>query len=372
MNITPNIIIGAGPAGLAVAGRMKQNNVPFRILEQSQNIANSWHQHYDRLHLHTIKSLSHLPGMKFPSDYPTYVPRKKLIEYYQGYTKHFNIEPDLDMEVISVKRNEDVWHVKTNKESLIAKSVIFATGINRKPFCPNWPGKEKFEGTILHSSKYKNPNPFNAKKVLVIGMGNTGAEIAFDLSENNVETYLSVRSPVNIVPRDINGNPVQSTSKILAKLPFGNWIGKKVAELVIGDLSSYGLEMSKDYPVKQLMETGKTPIIDIGTVKNIKNGKIKILPDLKSFKKNKICFIDEREMPFDAVILATGYRAGLEDFIINAKELFDDNHYPKSPIATGKFKGLYFVGFDNYKLGGVLGTILTDSRTVVEEIVKGS
>lgn len=372
MEIVENIIIGAGPAGLAVAGRMKQDKIPFRIFEKSKYVASSWHNHYDRLHLHTIKSSSHLPGLKFPKDYPTYVPRKKLIEYYEDYSKHFDIQPELEKEVLSVKSKDGGWQILTKEERIQAKNIIFATGINRNPISPNWSGKEKFEGTILHSSKYKNPSPFYSKKVLVIGMGNTGAEIAFDLSENNVDTYLSVRSPVNIVPRDLNGNSVQATSKILAKLPYGNWIGKKVAALVIGDLSPYGLQMSKDYPAKQLMKTGKTPVIDIGTVKNIKNGKIKILTDLKSFKKNSICFIDDSEITFDAVILATGYRAGLEDFLVDTTNLFDENNYPKSPIGADKFKGLYFVGFDNYKLGGVLGTILTDSKTVVDEIAKGS
>lgn len=365
-----NLIIGAGPAGLAVAGRMRQLDMPFTIVEQSENIADSWHHHYDRLHLHTIKSLSHLPGLKFPKDYPRYVPRQKLVDYYYDYAKQFGIEPQLNTKVEAVRKEVKGWIVKTKNEEIQAEHIVFATGINRKPFSPDWPGKDSFKGQIIHSRKYKNPSAFDGQKVLVVGMGNTGAEIAFDLSDKGVDTYLSVRSPVNIVPRDINGNPTQVTAKLLSRIPFGDWIGKKVAGLVIGDLTKYGLEMSKDYPAKQLRETGKTPVIDIGTVKNIKNGKIKIKSDIKSFSKDTITFSDDSEESFDAVILATGYRAGIDDFLEETEGLLDKHHYPKTPIGEDNFAGLYFVGFDNYKLGGALGTIFSDSKTVVDHIAK--
>lgn len=365
-----NLIIGAGPAGLAVAGRMRQVDMPFTIIEKSENIANAWHHHYDRLHLHTIKSLSHLPGLKFPKEYPRYVPRRKLLSYFDSYVEHFNINPKLNTELKSVEKNGDEWSIATSNGEIKAENIVFCTGINRKPFMPERPGMHSFQGDILHSKNYKNPSAFQGMKILVIGMGNTGAEIAFDLSDNEVDTFLSVRSPVNIVPRDINGNPTQLTGKLLSRIPFGDWIGKKVAGLVIGDLSKYGLEMSKDYPAKQLRETGKTPVIDIGTVKNIKNGRIKIKTDVQSFDKNIISFIDKSEESFDAVILATGYRAGIEDFLQHTDGLLDKHHYPKSPIGTDQYNGLYFVGFDNYKLGGILGTIYSDSKTVVEHIAQ--
>jgi len=346
-----NLIIGAGPAGLAIAGRMRQLDMPFRLLEKSNNIADSWHHHYDRLHLHTVKSLSHLPGLKFPKDYPRFVPRKKLIEYYENYVSHFDISPELETEVQSVIKADNGWQVTTSKNSFIASNVIFCTGINRKIYEPEWPGKESFSGEIVHSRHYKNPSP-----------------IAMDLSENEVDPSLSVRSPVNIVPREINGNPTQLTAKLLAKVPYGDWIGKKVAGMVIGDMSKFGLEISKDYPAKQLRETGKTPVIDIGTVQHIKSGKIKIKGDVQSFSETEITFVDDSFESFDAVILATGYRADIGDFLESTDHLMNQHNYPKSAIGEGEYDGLYFIGFDNYKLGGILGTLLEDSRTVVNHI----
>ncbi|MEN0047799.1 MAG: NAD(P)/FAD-dependent oxidoreductase [Bacteroidota bacterium] len=366
------IIIGAGPAGLAVAGRLRKMNLPFEVLERTQKIAWSWHNHYDRLLLHTVKQLSHLPHLPFPEEYPLYVPRADLARYYENYAAHFDIKPHFGEEVVSVKKSdEQIWQVSTQTgKRFEAENVVVATGVNRVPFSPTWKGLDSFQGTITHSRDYKNTQSFHGKKVLVIGMGNTGAELALDLAENEVEVAISVRSPITIVPRDINGRPVQLTAKKLAKLPFGlgDWLGTQVRKLVIGDLSKYGLPMSNIHPAQQLRDTGKTPVIDLGTVEYIKNGKIKILPDISEFHEKGIITKDGSRHDFDAVILATGYRAKLEDFVDHTEGLLDRFDVPKQPVMDGKNEGLHFVGFDNYKLGGILGTIFSDSETVANAI----
>ncbi|MEM1321459.1 MAG: NAD(P)/FAD-dependent oxidoreductase [Bacteroidota bacterium] len=372
MSILPNLIIGAGPAGLATAGRMRQAGVDFEILERSQHVGNAWHHHYDRLHLHTVKQLSHLPLLEFPEDYPLYVPRKQLTDYFDQYAKHFDIQPKFGEEVVSVKKQEEGhWKVETKSgNSYLTERVIIATGVNRVPNIPSWKGQDDFQGKIIHSIDYKNPEPYKGQQVLVIGMGNTGAEVALDLSEHGVTTYISVRGPVSIVPRDLNGRPVQTTSKQLAKLPFGfgDWLGSKIRGLYFGDLRKYGLESSKMYPAVQLRETGKTPVVDIGTVAAIKAGKIKVVNGIEHFTSEGVQFQNGEHIAFDQVILATGYRAKVEDFIEKGVKLLDKFGCPVGPIAEGFHEGLYFVGFDNYKLGGILGTIFTDSATIVDHI----
>ncbi len=365
------LIIGAGPAGLAVAGRMSKLGLPFAIIEQTNKIASAWHNHYDRLCLHTVKQWSHLPHLPFPSDYPTYVPRQKLVEYYEQYATHFGIQPIFNQSVRAIQKQEDEsWKIEAN-DTFIAKNVIVATGINRVPFIPRWKNQDIFEGTITHSRTYKNPSKFKGR-TLVVGMGNTGAEVALDLSNHGVETYLSVRSPVNIVPRDLNGRPVQVTSKMLAKIPFGlgDRLGTFIRSRYIGDLSKYGLETSKLHPVEQLKTTGKTPVIDIGTVEAIKAGKIKVISDINYFSSNGVQLTSGETLRLDHVLLATGYRAKVEDFIENGSALLDSYGVPKQVIGDQYHKGLYFVGFDNYKLGGILGTIITDSETIVEDLKK--
>lgn len=369
---TPNLIIGAGPAGLAVAGRLRKAGQDFSILEQSDKIAWSWHNHYDRLCLHTVKQLSHLPHLPFAEDYPLYVPREDLIRYYEDYAKHFDIVPAFGEAVSSVQKTEQGWEVHTQSGKVwLSPNVIFATGVNRIPNVPSFTGQDAFQGDIIHSRDYRKPDPYQGKKVLIIGMGNTGAELALDLAEAGVETYLSVRSPITIVPRDVMGNPVQLTAKKLDKLPFGlgDWLGTQIRKIVIGNLQKHGVPLSKVHPVQQLRETGKTPVIDLGTVKQIKSGAIKVRPNIDHFLAHGVKFVNGQEQAIDSVILATGYKARIEEFVKNADKLLDRHQYPKSPIATGEHQGLYFIGFDNYKLGGILGTITTDSEIIVKEIV---
>ena len=213
---------------------------------------------------------------------------------------------------------------------------------------------------------------FQSKRVLVVGMGNTGAEIALDLAEHGIETYLSVRSEVNIVPRDILGRPTQLSARMLDKLPFGigKMLGSLSAKLAIGDLTPYGLTRSQMHPIDQLKTLGKTPVIDLGTVAQIKKGNIQVVGDLRAFNNHGVVTEDGRELAVEAVILATGYKAGLSSFIDNTDDLLDDHGLPKSWKGEGAYTGLYFVGFDNYKLGGILGTIYSDSEKIVRDIVK--
>lgn len=371
MQTIKNLIIGAGPAGLATAGRMRKLNIDFEMLEKSQHVGNAWRNHYDRLHLHTVKQWSHLPHVPFPDDYPTYVPREKLVKYMDDFARQYNIQPKFGVEIKSIKKKNGDWEViAKNGEQFIAENVIVATGLNSVPKIPKWKGQELFKGDIIHSVKYKNPKPYIGKKVLVVGIGNTGAEVALDLSEHGVETYIAVRGEISLVPRDLNGRPVQVTAKQLEKIPFGlgDWLGGQIRKIYFGDLSKYGLQVSKIHPAVLLRDTGKTPLIDIGTIKAIKECKIKVVGDLDYFTEDGVQFKNAEHLKMDSVILATGYEAKIEELIERGDELLDDYGCPKNAIAEGYHKGIYFVGFDNYNVGGILGRILDESEEVVNAL----
>lgn len=364
-------IIGAGPAGLAVAGRLRMLGLPFEVFEKEDLVGSSWRNHYDRLHLHTVKKLSGLPHLPLPDNYPQYASRQQVVDYLQQYADHFNILPIFNKGIQKLQKKDDHWVMQFENGSIAtAQHIVIATGVNRIPKAPVWPGQEDYNGKILHSRNYRNPGDTVGQRVLVIGMGNTGAEIALDLAEYQKETFLSVRSPVSIIPRDINGRPTQLTAKTLEKFPFGigEWIGNQIRKIVVGDLRKYGIEESKLPPAKQLKETGKTPVLDIGTLKHIKSGKIQVIQEVDHFYAGGVVTKDGRDVPVQSVVLATGYRAGIEDLLDNIDGLLDKYGVPKSPIGNGSFEGLYFVGFDNYKLGGILGTIWIDSKLVVEQI----
>jgi cation diffusion facilitator CzcD-associated flavoprotein CzcO len=368
---TPTLIIGAGPAGLAVAGRLRQAGLEFVIIEKSDRVGDSWHRHYERLHLHTVKELSHLPGLEFPDHYPRYVPRQELADYYADYAEKFSIEPRFGEEAVAIERSAGRWVTRTGAGSEIRSDyVVVATGLNQAPLAPSYPGAESFTGRTVHSREYQKPGPFLGNRVLVVGMGNTGAEIALDLSEAGVDTTISVRGPVNIVPRDVLGRPTQLTARMLSRLPekVGDRIGTMLRRMTVGDLSPYGIATPEIAPLAQLRERGKTPVIDVGTVEAIKNGLITVRPAVDHFDGDRVVFADGREGRYDTVILATGYRPLLEGLLPDGGDLLDEKGLPRNVIGEGRHQGLFFVGFDNHRPGGVLGTVVEESAEVVERI----
>lgn len=363
-------IIGAGPAGLAVAGALTHLGKDYSIYEKELRVAPMWEKHYDRLCLHTVRDYSNLPYFPIPKKYPTYLTKNDVLDYMECYRSRFNINPHFGTEIIKINKKDSSWLIKTNKGEVLSKNVVLCSGINRVPKYPNWENLERDHPDIIHSREYKNPLKFQNMKTLVVGMGNTGAEIALDLANHNVDIDLSVRSIVNIAPRDLFGRPSQKSAKLLDKLPFewGDKIGTFVKNKAIGDLSKYGLETSKSSVVKQLKETGKTAVLDLGTVKKIKQGKIKIKKGIKSIDGTTVKFLDNSTKKYDKLILATGYLSNIHDFFTNINSQLNKDQVPKSWKGTGEFSNVYFCGFDNYKLGGILGTIYTDSIKIAKEI----
>jgi len=309
------VVIGAGPAGLAAAGCLIQRGLRPLVLERARELGASWRSHYERLRLHTVKTHSALPGLPFPASAPRYVSRQGVVDYLAAYAVHHRIAPRVGAEVGAIVPRDARWHVTTiDGQRVAAPAVVVATGANNRPNRPEFNGQASFAGRIVHSGDYRNAEPFRGRRVLVVGMGNTGAEIALDLAEHGVAVALSVRSPVNIVYRDVLGRPTQLTSMALARLPerWGDAIARWLCTVTVGDIGRYGLQRSHLSPLRQLREHGRTPVIDIGTLASIKSGAIAVHPDIDRFTDEGVRFVDGREAPFDAILLATGYRAGVE------------------------------------------------------------
>jgi len=370
------LVLGGGPAGLAMAACLEMERIDYLLLESSESVGASWRSHYDRLRLHTIKERSCLPGMSYPSRYPKYISRDQMINYLEQYADHFDIRPQFGQLVSMISPvQKGEWCVETTSgKKYISSEVVIATGVSRIPRQPSWPGQEEFKGQILHSRDYRNPLPFCGKRILVVGMGNTGAEVALDLSEQQIEVDISVRGKVNIVPLEVFGNSTQLTAAKLSKLPnwLGDWLGKVISGLtrkrLYGDLRPYGIDLSDAAPGRQKRETGRTPVIDLGTVEAIKKGRIHVRPNIRQMTSSGVIFSDDQQADYDAVILATGYETGLEKLIWSGQDLLDVNGYPREVSAVGKHVGLHFVGFDNYTPLAILGSINRDVPKVAKRI----
>jgi cation diffusion facilitator CzcD-associated flavoprotein CzcO len=180
---TDVIIVGAGPAGLAAGGCLRRAGLNFIILEKAHEIAPAWRSHYRRLHLHTVKAFSALPYVPFPRGYPRYVPREKVVAYLDTYAERFELRPRFGETVTSIRREDGGYLVETSTDALSARQVVIASGSNAEPFIPSLPEIEALNGRRLHSADYTEAAPLAGQSVLVVGMGNTGAEIALDLAE---------------------------------------------------------------------------------------------------------------------------------------------------------------------------------------------
>ncbi len=363
-----NLVVGAGPAGLAISALLSKHHIPYKIIEKENSVGAAWRTHYDRLHLHTIKSLSHLPLVPYPKDYPRYVPKNLFIEYMEDYAKTFQIQPAFQEELLEAKKNSNTkWEVTTNKEKYLVKNLIICTGYNHTPYIPHWENENTFQGEILHSKNYRNAKPFIGKKVLIVGIGNTGGELAIDLIENGVNTSICVRSPLRVVPRELFGIPMQIMAFLLSQLPLkiADGISQFLLYLTTYDLSEFGIQTPSYGSVRQVAEMEKIPLVDIGTVQLIREKKLRVFPGIKKFDSHGVEFVNNQKENFDAILLCTGFQSNLKKFFPN-EDIFTEKGYPK---IRGKEcqKGLYFLGFTNH-VSGFLRYIGVEAKNILQEI----
>ncbi len=365
------IVIGAGPAGLASAACLSRRGIAARVFEQAANVGSTWRSHYDRLHLHTVKSHSALPGLAFPADVPKYPSRHEVIAYLEAYARHHRIAPEFGEPVVAVLPTGEGWRVVTASGiDVHAHAVVVATGANRVPRMPTFPGQEGFGGRVLHSRDYRNADAFAGQRVLVVGMGNTGAEIALDLAERGITATLAVRSPLNIVRRDVLGRPTQLTSIMLDRLPprVGEPVARFLRDLTVGDLGRWGITTAQQSPLRQLRLEGRTPVIDIGTVAAIRRGEILVRPGIERFEADGIVFTDGRTERFDTVLMATGFEPAVQAMFPATRLPLDAGGLPLETVGRGDRSGLGFVGFDTRQAGGLLRTIAAQAEEVAQAL----
>ncbi|MFL5895255.1 MAG: flavin-containing monooxygenase [Thermoleophilaceae bacterium] len=368
------VVIGAGPAGLAAAGALRHYGIPSVVLERSDHVGASWRKHYDRLHLHTVRWLSHLPGYKLPRSYGSWVGRDDLVTYFEDYVERHNLDVRLNTEVERLERDDDRWIVRTSSGDFDANRVVIATGYNKHPHLPEWPGIETYTGDLIHSAYYRNAEPYAGKHVLVVGTGNSGAEICVDLVEGGAKRVrLSVRTPPTVLLRDANGVPGQVLGLVFRHLPVPlmDRIWPAVQKSAVGDLSAHGLPNPPPGAYSKFMRDDVVPILDVGLVPLLKEGKVEIVAAVDGFDGPNVLLADGKRIRPEAVIAGTGFRRGLEplvgDFgIIEPSKgrpvVHGDKEHPNAP-------GLHFIGYTN-PVSGMLREIAIDARKIARHIAR--
>ncbi|MFD4814878.1 flavin-containing monooxygenase, partial [Streptomyces sp. NPDC058418] len=365
----PVYVIGGGPGGLAVAAALREQGVRAVVLEKSDAVGASWRRHYDRLRLHTTRRKSALPGLTIPRSFGRWVARDHVVRYLETYADHHELEIVTGVEVTGVERSPDGagWLLRaTGGRELTGRAVVVATGYNHTPRVPSWPGRESYGGELLHAGEYRNAQPYAGKDVLVVGVGNTGAEIAVDLVEGGAaRVRLAVRTVPHIVRRSTAGWPAQSTAILVRRLPtrLVDRAAALLCRISMPDLSAKGLPRP-DTGLYTRVREGAIPVQDVGLTKAVRKGLIEPVAAVESFEEDKVVLADGSRIAPDVVIAATGYQRALEGLVGDLGVLDDRGR----PLAHGRRSpkeapGLYFTGFTN-PISGMFREMAIDARRI--------
>jgi cation diffusion facilitator CzcD-associated flavoprotein CzcO len=365
------LVVGAGPAGLAVAACLRRRGIEPLVVDRGDAVGDSWRARYDRLHLHTPRVQSALPGLRIPRRFGRWVAKDDMASYLQLYAEHHGIAPRFGVEVTRLERDGDGWKAETGGAPLSARQVVLASGYNRQPVLPSWPGRETFRGELLHASAYSEPERFRGRDVLVVGAGNTGAEIAADLAEGGAGTVrIAVRTPPNLVPRQLGPVPITLLAMTQDSAPA--WLvdplNRLLQRVFVGDLTRHGLPRARAGVVAQARATGVTPTIDVGLIKELRAGRVTPVAAVEALDGDDVVLADGSRITPDAVIAATGYSTALEPVVGHlgvlgprgAPGVHGGRSAPSAP-------GLRFVGIAN-PLKGLLFQISLDARAAARAI----
>ncbi|MFH8467585.1 flavin-containing monooxygenase [Streptomyces sp. NPDC017991] len=371
----PVYVIGGGPGGLAVAHALRTQGVRAVVLEKSERVGASWRRHYDRLRLHTTRRLSGLPGLPMPRSFGRWVSRDNVVRYLEKYAEHHGLEIVTGVEVSRVEPTADgtgwLLHATGGRE-LTGSAVVVATGHNHTPYVPDWPGLDGYTGEFLHAGEYRNPAPYAGQDVLVVGVGNTGAEIAVDLVEGGASRVrLAVRTAPHIVRRSTAGWAAQYTGVLCRRLPVAlvDRLAGPMARLSVPDLAAKGLPRP-DTGLYSRVNEGSIPVQDVGLIDAVRKGRVEVVTAVEGFEDGKVVLANGDRVGPDAVIAATGYRRALEN-VVGHLGVLDGRGRPvvHGARAPKNAPGLYFTGFTN-PISGMFRELAIDAEKIAKAITR--
>lgn len=364
------MIIGAGPAGLATAACLTRRGVRTTVLEKASTVAPAWHNHYERLHLHTNKGASGLPHRPMPRSYPRYPSRDQVADYLVDYAEKEQLDVRLDSEAAPAERIGSRWEIRTTSGgSYSTANLVVATGLSSVPSLPSYPGLADYRGEVLHTATYVNGKRFQGDDVLVVGFGNSAGEVALDLIDHGARVQISQRSPTVVVPRDVLGLPVLTVATWLSVLPprWGDRLSKPLLALLVGDISKVGLPRAEVGPLELIATQGRIPLLDIGTMDALRDGRLSVRPGIDSFTPASVCFTDGSTGEFDAVVFGTGFTPAVERVLADTTGLLDGKGRPLASGEPTGVEGLYFCGFREVATGR-LRRIGVEAHTIADMI----
>jgi cation diffusion facilitator CzcD-associated flavoprotein CzcO len=360
----PVLVIGAGPAGLATSAELQRRGVPFRLFERGPSLGTSWVNAYDSLRLHTGRHMSTLPGYPYPKGTPLFPTRDQFVAYLRDYAARATLKVETNSEVTSLRRSGDGWVAVLNAREIQGRAVVMATGIMSNPVTPEITGRDLFEGEILHSVSYRRPDAIPGKRVLVVGVGNSGGEIASELAQAGMAVTILVRRGANVVPREIAGIPIQYLAALVKGLPPA--ARRRVAALV-----QRLTELRRGPPVlprPPWTALDAIPMIGFHLVDAIRAGTVTVkIGTIERLVLGGVEFNDGSRGAFDHIILATGFAPALDSLGTLIRR--DERGFAirRDNITSADQPGLWFVG-QRYDSTGAIANIRADAVAVARRL----
>ncbi len=379
-------VIGAGPAGLSAAYELKKTGLIPLVLERTPAVGDVWRNHYDGLRLNSGRFFSALSGSKFPLSAGAWPSRDAVVHLLETFPARggFTVQTGIDIEKVSYDRDRDIWLIiSSNGRQFESRAVVMAIGTCRIPVIPEWEGKETFPGEIVHSSKFKRAQDYAGKHVLVIGSGNSAAEIASRLTEYASSVTMSVRTPPHFLPKSIFGIPIVGLGIGLRHLP-NNLVDRLLSFLqrrTVGDLTAYGLPFPMMPLTRQYAINNVVPILYGPFTDDIRAGRIKIVGPIQKISDRTVHVLSTvgtvrnsdntvTTLEPDVIVAGTGFRTGIPE-LVQIPGIADEKGRSKIS-GDQEFEGaprLYFIGQIN-PLSGQLREIRLEAGRIARKIRK--
>ncbi|WP_264740598.1 flavin-containing monooxygenase [Cytobacillus firmus] len=340
------LVIGAGQAGLSAGYFLKKRNLSFLLLDQGNEIGESWRKRYDSLKLFTPRLFSSLPGLSLSGDPGGYPTKDEISDYLLKYGEEFSLPVKLGIVVTKLEREGDCYVLSTSQGEYRSKQVVVATGPFQKPNIPEFSKSLSDEVLQLHSSEYENPDQLLSGTTVVVGGGNSGAQIAAELAEHR-DVYLSVGQKPKFLPQDLGGKSIF-------------WWFDKVGLL----------KATVNSQVGQMIRNTPDPIFGYELKVKLKNGGIRQKPRAVSANDHNLIFEDQSTVKVRNLIWSTGFKS--DSSWIKIPAIFNEKGMPIHKRGVTDSQGLYFLGLPwQYRRGSaLLQGVGADAEYLVHEMVK--
>lgn len=342
------IVIGGGVAGLAAAQALIAKGLAVRVLEKEAELGSSWAGRHTNLTLNSHRDLSVLPGVAYPAGTRAFPGRLAVIDLLKDFTRRHDLPVELGVGVERIEKAGAAWSVHAGDAIYRARHVVVASGRDRVPFTPGWPGLASFTGRVLHSADFGQASDYAGDSVLVAGAGNSGFDALNHLIQARTGAlWLSARRAPTLLPKRLYNLAVHRNSPLVAAMPtaMGDLALALVQWLAFGSLRKVGFAAAQRGGMTRLRDENVAIASDDGAVRAMKAGRIAVVAEVAAFDGPDVVLADGARLAPDVVIAATGYRTGLEP-MVGHLEVLDAHGKPlfNGGASDPRHPGLWFSG----------------------------